>query len=79
MLSRQFLARAFLEEVTSWKATVLYAAPFHFGMLAKDRSDIQLSSVRLAVSTTCALTREIVADDFLGAVQTAAGPGAGRH
>ncbi len=63
VLFRHVLARAFLEAVNRWKATVLYAAPFHYALLARDGSDVGLSSVRLAVSTTCSLPQD-VAEEF---------------
>jgi long-chain acyl-CoA synthetase len=43
--------------------SVLYASPYHYGMLAKDRSDRGLPGVRLAVSTADGL-REDVASRF---------------
>src|SRR5262249_24904954 len=49
----------FLEAVNRWQGTVLYAAPFHYGLLAQDTSGLGLSSVRLAVSTTCSLPEEV--------------------
>ena len=52
VLARHVLARPFLEAVNRWRGTVLYAAPFHFALLARDGSGADLSSVRLAVSTT---------------------------
>jgi long-chain acyl-CoA synthetase len=64
VLARHVTAKPFLDAVQRWQGTVLYAAPFHFAMLARDRSEAQISSVRLAVSTTCALP-ETVAADFL--------------
>jgi long-chain acyl-CoA synthetase len=63
VLARHVLARAFLEAVNRWRGTVLYATPFQYSMLARDASDLGLSSVRLAVSTTCALPPD-VAEDF---------------
>lgn len=63
VLTRQVLARPFLEAVNRWRATVLYASPFHYALLARDCSDLGLPSVRLAVSTTCALPQD-VAEDF---------------
>jgi long-chain acyl-CoA synthetase len=56
------VAKPFLEAIIRWKGTVLYAAPFHFAMLARDNSGVQIPSVRLAVSTTCALPLETSAD-----------------
>ena len=63
VLARHVTAKPFLEAVNHWKGTVLYAAPFHFSMWARDNSAAQIPSVRLAVSTTCALP-QTVADDF---------------
>jgi len=58
VLARQVLAGSFLELVNRHRGTVLYAAPFHYGLLARDVSGVKLSSVRLAVCTTCALSKE---------------------
>ncbi|MEO6637449.1 MAG: class I adenylate-forming enzyme family protein [Ginsengibacter sp.] len=59
VLARHLLSRMFLEAINRWRGTVLYAAPFHYSMLARDTSDAKLDSVRLAVSTTCGLPREV--------------------
>ena len=56
VLARHVLSRPFLEATNRWQGTVLYAAPFHYSMLARDSSGAKLSSVRLAVSTTCSST-----------------------
>jgi long-chain acyl-CoA synthetase len=63
VLARHVLARPFLEAINRWRGTVLYAAPFHYAMFARDRSELGLPSVRLAVSTTCALP-QTVGEDF---------------
>ncbi len=63
VLARHVLAKPFLEALNRWKGTILYAAPFHFAMLARDHSGVTIPSVRLAVSTTCALPPD-VAEDF---------------
>lgn len=63
VMARHVLARSFLEATNRWKGTVLYAAPFHYAMLARDNSSLGIPSVRLAVSTTCALPQD-VAEDF---------------
>jgi long-chain acyl-CoA synthetase len=63
IMARHVLARSFLEAINRWQGTVLYAAPFHYAMLARDSSSLGISSVRLAVSTTCALPQD-VAEDF---------------
>jgi long-chain acyl-CoA synthetase len=59
VLARHVLAATFLEAVSRWQGTVLYASPFHFGLLARDNSGVQIPSVRLAVSTTCPLTEDV--------------------
>lgn len=59
VLARHVLAAPFLEAVNRWQGTVLYASPFHFGLLARDKSEVQIPSVRLAVSTTCPLTEDV--------------------
>jgi long-chain acyl-CoA synthetase len=64
VLARHVTAKPFLEAVNRWHGTVLYAAPFHFSMLARDNSNAQISSVRLAVSTTCALPENVAQDFF---------------
>jgi long-chain acyl-CoA synthetase len=63
VLARHLTAKPFLEAVKRWKGTVLYAAPFHYAMLARDASGVRIPSVRCAISTTCALP-QAVADDF---------------
>ena len=63
VLARHVTAKPFLDAINRWRGTILYAAPFHFAMLARDNSTAQIDSVRLAVSTTCALP-QTVAEDF---------------
>ncbi len=62
VLARHVTAAPFLEAVNRWQGTVLYASPFHFGLLARDKSGVPIPSVRLAVSTTCPLTEDVAAD-----------------
>jgi long-chain acyl-CoA synthetase len=59
VLAHHVLTRPFLEAINRWRGTVLYAAPFYYALLARDSSDANLSSVRLAVSTTCPLPQEV--------------------
>jgi long-chain acyl-CoA synthetase len=61
VLARHVLAGPFLEAIHRWGGTMLYAAPFHYGLLARDSSGRRLDSVRLAVSTTGPLPREVAA------------------
>src|SRR6478609_996786 len=64
VLARHVTAKPFLEAVNRWQGTVLYAAPFHYAMLARDNSAAQIPSVRLAVSTTCALPEHVAQHFF---------------
>lgn len=57
------LAAAVLDVAARESATVLYASPYHYLRLAKDASDRDLGSIRLAVSTAEGLRAEI-ADAF---------------
>jgi len=63
VLARQVLAGPFLDRVNRWRGTVLYGVPFQHALLAADGSGANLSSVRLAISTTCQLPQE-VAENF---------------
>jgi long-chain acyl-CoA synthetase len=62
VLARHVLARPFLEAINHWRGTVLYAAPFHYALLGRDSSGLRISSVRMAVSTTCALPHDVATD-----------------
>jgi acyl-CoA synthetase (AMP-forming)/AMP-acid ligase II len=62
VLARHVLAQPFLETANRWRGTVLYAAPFHYAMLARDKSPARLDSMRLAVATTCALPQDVALD-----------------
>ena len=64
VLARHVTAKPFLEAVNRWSGTVLYAAPFHYAMWARDNSAAQIPSVRLAVSTTCGLPENVSQDFF---------------
>ncbi len=53
------LAKSILELASGERATLLYASPYHMNLLAKDASGVQLSDVRLAISTAEGLRPEI--------------------
>jgi len=53
------LAKSILETAQRTRATILYAAPMHYAWLARDKSALNLDTVRLAISTTCALTQDV--------------------
>jgi long-chain acyl-CoA synthetase len=64
VLARHVTAKPFLEAVNRWRGTILYAAPFHFSLLARDNSETKIDSVRLAVATTCALPQDVSENFF---------------
>ncbi|HEY5041654.1 MAG TPA: class I adenylate-forming enzyme family protein [Verrucomicrobiae bacterium] len=64
VLAPHVTAKPFLEAVNHWRGTILYAAPFHFSLLARDQSGAQIQNVRLAVSTTCSLPQEVAQEFF---------------
>lgn len=63
LLPSSSLAAAVLERAIRDRATVFYASPYHYNLLAKDASDQHLDGVRLAVSTAEGL-RESIAQLF---------------
>ncbi len=70
------LAHSVLDVARRSEPTVFYASPYHYGLLAKDRSEQQLDSVRLAVSTADGLraeTAELFSDRYGRALVQALG------
>lgn len=63
VLGDSHLAVDVLETARSTKSTVIYGAPFHFALLAADRSGLDWPQLRLAVSTAAPLKLD-VAQDF---------------
>jgi long-chain acyl-CoA synthetase len=59
LLPRSALAGAVLAFAGRERPTVLYASPFHYALLAKDRSARGLAGVRLAVSTADGLREDV--------------------
>jgi len=58
LLPKSSFAAPVLDLARRERATVFYASPYHYGMLAKDRSEQRLDGVRLAVSTADGLREE---------------------
>jgi len=58
VLPKSHLAGDILEAAVSHRATVLYAAPFHYELLAGHAGQTRWPALRLAVSTTMALALE---------------------
>jgi len=59
VLTKLVVPKAYLEEAARHRATVLYATPFQYSLLAAAGPGQGLDSVRLAVSTTCGLSEEV--------------------
>jgi long-chain acyl-CoA synthetase len=63
LLPGSALAGAILEFASNAGATVVYASPYHIGLLGGDRSDVTLPDLRMAISTAEQL-RRATADTF---------------
>jgi len=63
LLPASGLARPILELASRERATLLYASPHHYQLLAKDVSDLQLPGLRRAISTADGL-QSAVAERF---------------
>jgi long-chain acyl-CoA synthetase len=59
LFPRNYLSRPVLEMANTHKATVFYASPYHYDLLAKDVSGLSLPDVRLAISTASGLNPAI--------------------
>ena len=59
LLPGSSLARPVLELARRERATVFYASPHHYRLLAKDESDLRLETVRLAISTADGLPEQV--------------------
>lgn len=59
LLPAGHLARPVLALASAARATVCYASPYHYQLLGKDTSGLQLDAVRLAISTAEGLRAEI--------------------
>lgn len=59
LLPASSLARNVLDFATRERATVFYASPYHYQLLAKDTSEARLEQVRLAVSTAEGLRSDV--------------------
>lgn len=62
VLGDSHLAVDVLETARSTKSTVIYGAPFHFALLAADRSGLDWPQLRLAVSTAAPLKLDVALD-----------------
>lgn len=60
VLAKSHLGEDLLLELKNTRATVLYAAPFHYSLLSARSGGERLPHLRLAVSTAAALTANIV-------------------
>ena len=59
VLSAGMPGERILDAVEKEKATILYAAPFHYGLMAADTSTRKLPSIRMAISTAVSLSESV--------------------
>ncbi|MFW5901933.1 MAG: class I adenylate-forming enzyme family protein, partial [Thermodesulfobacteriota bacterium] len=57
-----FFSSRLLETIREQNVSVIYAAPFHYALLAADRSDCMMPGVRMAISTAIELPEQIYRD-----------------
>ncbi|HWZ23073.1 MAG TPA: class I adenylate-forming enzyme family protein [Cytophagaceae bacterium] len=57
-ITKDFLAKTILEYTTKFKGTLLYASPMHIRMLAGDKSDTSLSTLKTVISTSAGISLE---------------------
>jgi long-chain acyl-CoA synthetase len=62
VLSPGFPAERIINAVEKEKATILYASPFHYALLAADISSRKMSTIRMAISSTVALPESVYID-----------------
>jgi acyl-CoA synthetase (AMP-forming)/AMP-acid ligase II len=55
ILCKDFLAQTLINDANQYNATLLYAAPMHFRLLAADQSGKQLQTLKYAISTSSAI------------------------
>ena len=53
------MAGPVLQLANSQNATIFYASPYHYDLLSKDRSDLMLKSVRIAISTASGINIKV--------------------
>lgn len=61
-LADNFMASTVLEYINKYKGTMLYASPMHLRMLASDKSDIQVDSLKKVISTSTSISKDICLD-----------------
>jgi long-chain acyl-CoA synthetase len=59
VLSAGMPGERILDAVEKEKATIVYAAPFHYGLMAADTSNRSMPSIRLAISTAVSLPESV--------------------
>jgi long-chain acyl-CoA synthetase len=59
LFPRNYLPQPVLEMANTHAASVFYASPYHYDLLAKDVTDMGLPAVRLAISTASGLNLDI--------------------
>lgn len=64
VLSAGMPGERILEAVEKEKATIVYAAPFHYSLMAADTSNRRLPSIRMAISTAVTLPESVYANFY---------------
>lgn len=59
VLSAGMPGERILDAVEKEKATIVYAAPFHYGLMAADTSNRTMPSIRMAISTAVSLPESV--------------------
>lgn len=62
VISDGFWSSRLLGTIIDHNVSVVYAAPFHYGLLAADKSDLMMPCVRMAISTAIELPEHIYRD-----------------
>ncbi|KAF3984224.1 MAG: acyl--CoA ligase [Methylococcales symbiont of Hymedesmia sp. n. MRB-2018] len=59
IICKDLLAKTLIDQANLHQATMLYAAPMHFRLLAADNSTMQMPSLKYAISTSSAIPTSI--------------------
>jgi long-chain acyl-CoA synthetase len=59
IICKDILAQTLIKDANQYHATMLYASPMHFRLLAADKSDEQIPSLKHAISTSSAIPATI--------------------
>lgn len=63
-LAENFMAPTVLQCIHKYKGTLLYASPMHLRMLASDKSEAMIPTLKKIISTSTAISKEICTDFY---------------